>query len=136
MNDFIFVLIPISSSPGLTSSQIIHPDDVRRYSIDSFSRGASSCSASIGNQSINQIGSYNNMPALNRFNAISENEYEEPSNNHKSLQISTSHNDSTMALRRLSTLQIRNKQQKPHLQCSYALEDDTMHFANKENTRV
>ena len=77
----------------------------------------------MGNQSIN-VGSYANMPALNRFNAISENDCEEPSNNHKFLQMS----DSTNAMRRVSTLQTRNKQVKPHLQSSYALEDVTQTY--------
>ncbi len=123
----------------LMSSQ--NDDISRRFSIDSFSRGSSAVcgSSSMINHSIN-VGSYQNMPALNRFNAISENEYEEPSNNHKSLQLA----DNTNAVRRLSTLQTRNKQQKPHLQSSYALEDVTQtvdenslrgeFFANKENS--
>ena len=58
------------------------------------------------------------VPSFNRFNAISENEYEEPSLNQKYLQIQ----DSSLNLNRLSTLQTRNLKQKPHLKSSYALE--------------
>jgi len=112
----------------------------RRASIDSFSRGH--CGGSLGNQSIN-VGSYQNMPAINRFNAISENDCEGPTINHKSLEMS----DSTNAMRRISQLQTRNKQVPRHLQSSYALEDATQivdeNFVrnmdttfNKENHRV
>ena len=123
------------------SAHLINDDMSRRFSIDSFSRGASAgCSnSSMVNHSIN-VGSFQSIPALNRFNAISENDCEEPTNNHKSFQLS----DNTNAVRRLSTLQTRNKQQKPHLQSSYALEDVTQtvdenslrgeFFANKENS--
>lgn len=110
-------------SPTSASAHIMqsHNDDFsRRFSIDSFSRGSAQFGGSLGNQSIN-VGSYQNMPAINRFNAISENDCEEPTNNHKFLQMS----DSTNAMRRLSTLQIRNKQVPKHLQSSYALEDVT-----------
>ena len=103
----------------------LNPEDLsRRYSIDSFSRGAGGSGVgsapSLGNSTIN-VGSFNNVPSFNRFNTISENEYEEPSINQKFFQV----NDNANALRRISTLQTRNKQQKPHLQSSYALEDVT-----------
>ena len=143
------------TSPGLTSSQIIqsNPDDMsRRFSIDSYSlRGSNN--VSMANQSINAAGSFQNMPALNRFNAISENDGEDQYSLQKSIfpqqtaafQMNDSTNSSN-AMRRLSTIQTRNKQQKPHLQSSYALEDVTQSvnehalrgetFGNKENNRV
>lgn len=76
------------------------------------------------------------MPSFNRFNAISENEFEEPDINQKSFHIETTQN-----LHRLSTLQIRNLQTKPHLKSSYALEvnlpavseDQIRGEINKEN---
>jgi hypothetical protein len=79
-------------------------NDSRRYSMDSFARVSASNSST--------------LPAFNRFNAISENEFEEPSINQKFLQI----DNSQVQMHRLSTLQIRNQQSKPHLKSSYALE--------------
>jgi hypothetical protein len=126
-------------------NQISQDDFSRRYSIDSFSRGPNSAllnptTPSLGSTSIN-VGSFSNVPSFNRFNTISENEYEEPSINQKFFQYS----DNSNAMRRISTLQTRNKQVKPHLQSSYALEDVTASLSenqirgdqwNKENNRV
>lgn len=78
-------------------------DDSRRYSIDSFSRGNSTVTVS--------------LPQFNRFNTISENEFEEPDINQKSLELEMNGN-----LNRLSILQTRNQRAPPHLKSSYALE--------------
>lgn len=80
----------------------------RRFSIDSFSR--SSMNAQSQNATM--------MPQFNRFTTISENEFEEPDINRKSLHIE----HPSTNVNRLSTLLIRNQQAKPHLKCSYALE--------------
>ena len=112
-------------------------DYLRRASIDSLSRGL--CGESLGNQSSN-VGSYQKMPALNRFNAISENDCEESTVSHKFIEMT----DNT---RRISQLQTHNRQVPRHLQSSIAVEDvikiinenfvlfmDTTF--NKENHRV
>lgn len=78
------------------------PDDSRRFSIDSFSRPS--------NITVN-------LPQFNRFNTISENEFEEPDINQKSLELEMTGN-----LNRLSILQTRNQRAPPHLKSSYALE--------------
>ena len=81
-------------------------DFSRRFSIDSFSR--------------NSTANQNNVTmGFNRFNTVFENEWEEPSNNQKFLQ--TGDNSQT-AQRRLTQIQARNQQTKPHLKSSYALE--------------
>ena len=99
------------TSPDLRTHDVfseMNNDDVsRRYSIDSFSRNANNASMSMV------------PPAFNRFNTISENEFEEPSINQKFLQIE----NHSGAMHRLSTLQTRNQQAKPHLKSSYALEN-------------
>jgi len=98
------------TSPELGTRDVLsemntgNDDFSRRCSIDSFSR--------------NQANATMVMPTFNRFNTISENEFEEPSINQKFLQASNEENGS----RRLSTLQIRNQQSKPHLKSSYPLE--------------
>ena len=99
------------TSPGskehVFGDETINAEEIsRRYSIDSFSR-------SMNNQNQTTV-----MPSFNRFNAISENEFEEPDINQKSFHIP----ENTQNLHRLSTLQIRNLQTKPHLKSSYALE--------------
>jgi hypothetical protein len=115
------------TSPDLRTHEIFgemnNDDASRRYSIDSFSRNANNASMSMV------------PPAFNRFNTISENEFEEPSINQKFLQIE----NHSGAMHRLSTLQTRNQQAKPHLKSSYALEnlpvssdDQVTGQANKE----
>lgn len=121
------------TSPDLRTNepfqeQFNQDDMSRRFSIDSFSRS--------GNNNATMV-----VPSFNRFNAISENEFEEPDINQKSFHIESS----TNGLHRLSTLQTRNLQTKPHLKSSYAL-DFTLpavsehHIRgdvdNKENNRV
>ena len=83
-----------------------HDELSRRFSIDSMRMSNVSSTPSVV------------MPAFNRFNAISEHEFEESVANHKSLDV----DNPEQAIRRLSTLQVRNQQTKPHLQSSYALE--------------
>jgi hypothetical protein len=78
-------------------------DISRRFSIDSFS----------------QTNQNNVTMGFNRFNTISENEFEEPSINQKFLG---SGENTQMAQRRLTQIQARNQQTKPHLKSSYALE--------------
>ena len=81
-------------------------DFSRRFSIDSFSR--------------NSMANQNNVTmGFNRFNTISENEFEEPSVNQKFL---VNGDNSHMAQRRLTQIHARNQQTKPHLKSSYALE--------------
>jgi len=58
---------------------------------------------------------------FNRFNAISENEFEEPSVNQKFLQLQQ--DNPINAMKRLSSLQDRNTKVQPHLRSSYALEN-------------
>lgn len=79
--------------------------DSRRFSIDSLSRHSMTTTAS--------------MPQFNRFNTISENEFEEPDINRKSLELEMTGN-----LQRVSILQTRNQRAPPHLKSSYALEMD------------
>ncbi len=106
---------------GEQFSSLQHDHDFsRRFSIDSFATGRNSTSNN------NQTGV---MPSFNRFNAISENEFEEPDFNQKSLHHATSlsalnthQENQENAARRISTLQIRNQQTKPHLKSSYPLE--------------
>ncbi len=90
-------------------------DISRRFSIDSFSQG---------NQNNVTVG-------FNRFNTISENEFEEPSINQKFLG---NGENSQLAQRRLTQIQARNQQTKPHLKSSYALEQLPLgHASNSES---
>lgn len=92
-------------------------DNLRRYSVDSISTSRSS------NTSTQIPPQFNN-----RFNTISENEFEEPTANMKFLVES----NPAQQQHRLSTLQTRNQQSKPHLKSSYALEEFSAVQANEE----
>lgn len=90
-----------------------HQEDSRRYTIDNFSRSAAS-------NAVNTSMKPPQLPQLNKvFNTVSENEFEAVTSEHKTLSF---HLEPTGNINRLSTLQIRNKQAKPHLQSSYPLE--------------
>jgi hypothetical protein len=86
-------------------------EDSRRFSIDSF-RGASSTLSTTATPLIPTA-----QMMANRFNTISENEFEEPDINQKSLELEMNGN-----LNRLSILQTRNQRVPAHLKSSYALE--------------
>ena len=106
------------SSPELRTNYNINnlnQDDIsRRFSIDSTNFKNSN--SNIANSSACSIAG-----GFNRFNAISENEFEEPSVNQKFLQLQQ--DNPINAMKRLSSLQDRNNKVQPHLRSSYALED-------------
>jgi hypothetical protein len=106
------------SSPELRTNfniQNINQDDIsRRFSIDSFKNS----NTNLSNSSVNACSL---AGGFNRFNAISENEFEEPSVNQKFLQLQQ--DNPINAMKRLSSLQDRNTKVQPHLRSSYALEN-------------
>ena len=83
----------------------------RRFSIDNISRASFS----------SQQNPSTAVSAFNRFNTISENEFEEPVQFQKTLL--TSEENTVIAQRRLTQIIARNQQTKPHLKSSYALEE-------------
>ncbi len=100
----------IGSPSNLDNEMHRHQEDFRRFSIDSTMTSRSAGQAS---STMSQVA-----PSFNRFNTISENDCEEPSNQEKFLML----DNSQVQLNRLSMLQARNQQTKPHLKSSYALE--------------
>jgi len=108
------------SSPSLGTNQqeACNVGDLsRRFSIDNISRAS--------------FYSQNNptttaVSAFNRFNTISENEFEEPTVFQKSLL--SNEENALIAQRRLTQIIDRNKHTKPHLQSSYALEELPSNF--------
>ncbi len=109
------------SSPSLATNQQQQEtcDLSRRYSIDNVSRASFS---SQNNPTTTAVS------AFNRFNTISENEFEEPSIFQKSLL--SNEENAMMAQRRLTQIIARNQQTKPHLKSSYALEELPSSFEN------
>lgn len=96
--------------------QNLMQDDIsRRFSIDSTNFKNSN--SNLANSSVNACSI---AGGFNRFNAISENEFEEPSVNQKFLQLQE---NPMNAMKRLSSLQDRNNRLQPHLRSSYALEN-------------
>lgn len=89
----------------------------RRYSTDSYSRTSTN--------------SNNGTIMFNRFNTISETDNEDIFRNEKSLVKSEGEN-TQMAQRRLTEINLRNKLTKPHLKSSYALEQ--LPTSNSEST--
>jgi hypothetical protein len=138
----------LSSNPMRQSTAI--PDELsRRFSIDSVATKTIGGSATISNSTISSGNAI--MTSFNRFNTISESEFEEPHLNQKFLMqppsalpsLSASTNDLTAdPNKRLSILQIRNQQAKPHLKSSYPLEialpavNESQIRGDKENNRV
>lgn len=106
------------SSPDLRTSNSIptyNQDDIsRRFSIDSFKNS----NPSLANSS--SVNACSIAGGFNRFNAISENEFEEPSVNQKFLQFQE---NSGNQFKRMSSLVERNNRCQPHLRSSYALEN-------------
>jgi hypothetical protein len=100
----------------------------RRFSADSFNL-----------QQQNQMRKRNSMNigaavgGFNRFYAISESESEAPTNEQKSTM---DLNSTTTDRERLSILQARNTQTKPHLRSSYALEVSTVQGSIDGNSMI
>ena len=138
----LFFLLFDFYSPDLRTSSaqvknVFNQDDLsRRYSIDSYSHHGTGSMASYVPSISNVSSNVGSIMPFNRFSAISENEYEEPSINQKFLQMQDPSVGSN-ADRRLTTLQTRNLKQKPHLKSSYAIEmlpaSENLIAGDKEN---
>jgi hypothetical protein len=96
----------------------------RRFTIDNFSmmrannnNNNNSNNATSGSATATAVMNTPNL--YNRFTAISESDIEQQEVNTKSLQMDYA---PEQEMRRISTLQIRNTQTKPHLQSSYPTE--------------
>ncbi len=96
-------------------------DASRRFTIDNFAlmRGSNAQSAANLPPPPSAAAVMGTPNLYNRFTAISENDIEQQELNTKSLQMEYA---PEQEMRRISTLQIRNTQTKPHLQSSYPTE--------------
>ena len=114
----------MSSGGGGNEMMMMHHDP-RRFSMDSVAamRANASTQAAAAAAAAAAGG-------FNRFNAISEADFEEPNVNQKYLMLD--HQAHTQQ-HRLSTLQTRNLQAKPHLKSSYALEAESVPAAVTED---
>ena len=118
------------SSPDFRSTDseffpIANPDDFsfRRQSIDTI--------ASARNGLANSTMGTSNHP-INRFDAISENDFEAAFNSEKFLPFENNNRNTSD---RLSILQTRNLKQKPHLKSSYPLEALSFPEFDEKNIR-